>query len=706
MTSIVAPLRAWLRPELFILLELWALCGLTIAQPLLDATGRAPDFFLLHSAGPREILLLAGCIVVAPPLALWALGAVTRLVGPRVRRAVHVLTVAALSVVLAVQAGKWMLPLRDVPLAVLALAAGAAVGLAYVRWSAVAGLLRLAAIGPLAFVLLFVFASPTSPLVLGKGFASAGAGRSVGRHPPIVFLILDELPQVSLLDDNGRIDAGHFPNFARLAADSTWYRNATAVSGLTVYSVPSMLTGRFPPDKATAPHYSQYPDNLFTLLDGAYDMRVWESILQLCPPQTCRRHDAGDGLRPLLGGSATALIDLIAPWEAGGDATGGFGGPAEGGGSGADAPKAEDARFVLRRWAGGRAPSQPARMRMFTAGLRPAARPTLHFLHLGLPHQPWIYLPSGRRHNGAATLPKTGSGPGAERPADPATRWWLQLARQRHLLQVRYVDRLLGRAIDTMRASGLYDDALVVVTSDHGVAFTPGTLHRVVDRQRRNAGQLGWVPLFIKAPGQTDGAVDHRNWLHVDMLPTIADHAGVEPSWRMDGTSAAGRLRTTAEKPFIWQNDSVNAWRKGPALDLDQGTHAAAVLRGPDDALGLPPPRMQHLVGRRVGDLAVADAGLSATIANRDQFAAVDPVKGRIPAVVHGTVAPGIPADRHLAIAVNGIVGAVVPVLAADGDAPRFAGVIQDETLFRPGANRVEVFLVTTDGTGLRRLLA
>ena len=33
------------------------------------------------------------------------------------------------------------------------------------------------------------------------------------------------------------------------------------------------------------------------------------------------------------------------------------------------------------------------------AGLQPSDRPTLHFLHLLLPHAPWRYLPSGTEYN-------------------------------------------------------------------------------------------------------------------------------------------------------------------------------------------------------------------------------------------------------------------------------------------------------------------
>ena len=42
------------------------------------------------------------------------------------------------------------------------------------------------------------------------------------------------------------------------------------------------------------------------------------------------------------------------------------------------------------------------------------------------------------------------------------------VSEQRHLLQAQYADRLVGELLDGLRAEGLYDDSLVIVTADHG----------------------------------------------------------------------------------------------------------------------------------------------------------------------------------------------------------------------------------------------
>ncbi|HZD74648.1 MAG TPA: hypothetical protein VE776_12335, partial [Actinomycetota bacterium] len=61
--------------------ELLALTGLAIAQPVLDVTGRAPDFFLYHRAGRDQILTMIALVVLAPAAGVWLGEAIVALVG-------------------------------------------------------------------------------------------------------------------------------------------------------------------------------------------------------------------------------------------------------------------------------------------------------------------------------------------------------------------------------------------------------------------------------------------------------------------------------------------------------------------------------------------------------------------------------------------------------------------------------------------------
>ncbi|MEE6307757.1 sulfatase-like hydrolase/transferase [Plantactinospora veratri] len=678
---------SWRRVEARALVEIVALCGLVITQPLLDVTGKSPDFFLFHGADRRDILLLVAAYTVAPPLVLWGTGALfgllaRRVAGPDrgrlVRTVLHTVTLGLLLAALAIQVGKHLTPVRGVPLVGLALLIGAAGAYAYRRWQVTGQVLRVAAVGPLVFVLLFVFASPASAVVLPGERSGAGAGTSRGgtTHPPVVMLILDEFPLTSLLDGTGGIDARRYPNFARLAGESTWYRNATGVAGYTPYALPAMLTGRYPGEQQ-APHHSRYPDNLFTAFAGPYQIRAQESITQLCPPRLCPDRAAGSargGLPTLLRESATLLEQIVSPSETGQrdpedsyrEITRREAGKADG------PPPPTDPQF---RW-GALDENQPARFADFLATLRPTVRPTLHFLHLLLPHSPWNYLPSGIRYESPDGMPNDGDG-------------WVELAHRRHLLQLEYTDRLLGETLRRLDETGLYDDALVVLTADHGVSFTPGVQGRGLGAVERAPGEVLWVPLFVKRPGQRAGAVDDRNWEHVDLLPTVADLAGVEVPWRTDGASALRTTRAPGDKHYYDQPGQPRTVPAGVFADVVAG-RAGPVL---------PAQPRPELIGRSVAELPLGPAAGSVTVRNRSDFDRIDQAGGRLPALVYGTVPDSVPNGTLLAVAVNGRIGAVVPVVAPDPGGQRFGALVSDESLFLPGRNTVDVFQVTETGT-------
>lgn len=664
------------RPTWYALLELTALSGLGVAQPLLDVIGRSPDFFFFHGAGATGALALVAVVVLVPPVLLWGVELLAGLAGPAARRWTHLVLLGGLAALLAVQVGKSLTGARGTPLMAVAVAVAAAAVVAYTRFSVTRQVLRVAAIGPLVFVLLFVFASPSSAVFIGRGAAEV-AVRATGPHPPVIVIVLDEFPLLSLLDDQGRVDAGRAPNFASLAAGSTWYRNATTVSGKTTVAVPAMLTGRYP-SAESAPHYSQYPENLFTLLGPAYQIEAWENVTQLCPPEHCRGRpgQARGSLPVMLRETAGLYGQLISPTDSTDDPTASFREPTV----------AEDVRardkdpqagpdFRMSRLT----ENQPARFTEFLDSLQPRDAPTLYFLHLLMPHSPWTYLPSGMRYHGPGGLPWDGT-------------WWARLGHQRHMEQVGYTDLLLGEALRTLRSSGLYDDALIVVTSDHGNSFSEGVSGRDMDDEFRAAAELAWVPLFVKEPGQQVGRVDDRNWEQVDLLPTVAEHAGVAVPWRTDGISALSGQRETTDKRF----DQL----PGEPMTVDGPAHFATLLAGGAQRPVWPPLPAADLIGASVDDLTVVGVGPTARVANLSAYGDVQAERGLIPALVHGELPDTVPDGAPIAVALNGTVATVVQAARDREGRLRLVGLIADESLFVAGANDLELFLVTDAGDG------
>ena len=72
-------------------------------------------------------------------------------------------------------------------------------------------------------------------------------------------LVLDEFPAVSLLGPDGKIDAVRYPNFARLAATSTWFPNASTVYDSTPKAVPAILDAH-PPAQRHEPRVRRPPE--------------------------------------------------------------------------------------------------------------------------------------------------------------------------------------------------------------------------------------------------------------------------------------------------------------------------------------------------------------------------------------------------------------------------------------------------------------
>ncbi len=66
--------------------------------------------------------------------------------------------------------------------------------------------------------------------------------------------------------------------------------------------------------------------------------------------------------------------------------------------------------------------------------------------------------------------------------------------------EVRYVDDRVGRFLSTLKDLGIYEDSLIVFTSDHGEEHYE---HRGIDHGHTLYEELLRVPLIVKLPGST-----------------------------------------------------------------------------------------------------------------------------------------------------------------------------------------------------------
>lgn len=495
------------------LLEASALWGIAVVQPILSILSGNTDFFLRNAIVGWRVIAFAVAFALVPPIAI-VIAEFAFVRTPRVATTFHLAVLGLLGLAGIQQFVKYGADFEGTRLYVVTACVAA---LAIVSWWRLAFLrewLRWLGVVPLVVALIFVFSSP-----VGR-FARAGDGRladGTGSTTPVVMIMFDEFPLASLLDGSGRIDAVSYPNFARLAGMSTWYRMYSTTAEETQFAVPTSLSG-ISARTGLGATYADHPDSIFSLLGRSHAMHVTESITKLCPPAVCATVRSApnwtaffDGVfrlfRQRVDGTLANEFDNVTDNPVLDDK------PA----THLDVPTPEVQtqipglfRDVLTEW---------------TSQLEASPVPTLHYVHVLLPHQPWVLTPGGDFYS--AAFP---------RPVGEETAWDVKVLRQRHLLQLRFLDSLVGNFLDRLESQGVLDDALVVVTADHGTSFVRGHVRRYAVGDYSNAPEIMSVPLFIKSPGEQRGSIDDSDVDNEDLMSLIADRLGVDIPWTMNGT--------------------------------------------------------------------------------------------------------------------------------------------------------------------------
>ncbi len=99
--------------------------------------------------------------------------------------------------------------------------------------------------------------------------------------------------------------------------------------------------------------------------------------------------------------------------------------------------------------------------------------------------------------------------------------------------EIEFTDQQIGRVFDELRAKGLYDKTVVVVTGDHGEGFGE---HKVFFHGYHLYAAQTKVPLIIKVPGLPPRRAQTPAG-HDDLMATLANLAGAPPSDDMEGRS-------------------------------------------------------------------------------------------------------------------------------------------------------------------------
>jgi hypothetical protein len=671
------------------LLHVLALSAFAIAQPLFDVLGRDATFFVAQGSRVTHVLLFSTVVLLGPPLVIVACTRLAGLLWPPAHRMLHCAAIGGLAGLTIAPPVARFLGIGTIGWLTIFVGVSVLVIVAYIRWPRFREVLTWASAAPAVFLAVFLLGGPVRHLLLPARVQAEveSVGAKVKADTPVVMLVFDELPLGSLLRVDGTIDSGRYPNFARLADASTWYRNATTNAEQTSRVIPALLTGQVP-EVNKIPAANAYPQSLFTLLGDTYRIHATEFITRMCPAGTCIGPPDRASFGSLLSDAGIVYLHAALPADLAetrlpplADQWSGFG-----------AQVAPDAEAFAEWRQADAGQNQIDRFTSIVNRISRAESPALWYVHIGLPHEPWRFLPTMQAYAGHT------------RPGLQAHGQWgssqtaVNHSLQRYLLQLQFADRLLGRLLDRVQNAGLYDESLLLVLADHGAAFRPGSNRRVLDGG--NVAEILPVPLFVKYPGQQQPRVDTRNAELIDVLPTIADVLDIQVPWTMDGASLRRDGPERREKRvFVSAQEKVE--RFGRSIDgVDDVSRRIHTLFGPsgdeDDLYRFGPHR--DLVGRSVGALDLLrtdDRGAQVRLDDVGAYLEVQPDGPFVPAMLAGSVT-GVETSTPVAVAVNGTIAGTGWTYKDKADVK--IGIMLSPRYFSRGKNNIEVYRVASAG--------
>jgi hypothetical protein len=529
------------------------------------------------------------------------------------------------------------------------------------------------------------------------------------------------LPRTSLLNENREIDSGRYPNFAELAGTSTWYRNTTALHFSTWVAIPSILTGsdffaytrRLELGALSGKlDRRRLPSNLFSLFEDTHRIIAMESFTDLAP-----LHSAVPDYRPSLTQRFPGLLldasilygHIAAPAPLENRLPALYGGWQ-------DFASSEDAEAGGSDWP--YLGKKAEEVRHFIGLLLPPSQPTLYFVHFSLPHFPFTYNQVGQSHEDGFHIPDARFRKATGKPAW-ASETVADLAYQAHLLQLSFTDELLGRIVERLKELTLFDESLIVITSDHGTSFYWDEDGLPAEELARvQASDTLYVPLIIKAPHQTKESIIDRPVQLLDVLPTIADMLDVEIPWVVDGISA--QIGTPTKRAIVAYLTDQTQKREFDSLAsaADHSLRRKLETFGAGDigSLYAYGPHKQ-VVGQPIEAFPSRTSAATVTLTNSGRYRSVDPTASRLPAYVKGEIRDHSPANGNIdvvvAIAINGViastttttplpVGTLVrnPEKSPEDDGVRYFLSRVPPEAFTAGENAVTVHGIEEQGAG------
>lgn len=124
-------------------------------------------------------------------------------------------------------------------------------------------------------------------------------------------------------------------------------------------------------------------------------------------------------------------------------------------------------------------------------------------------------------------------------PGKANTRESLRKVIDGYDMGVRYVDDQIAKIVSDLKAAGVYDDTMIIISADHGENLGEWGLYG----EHGTADDITCrVPLIIKYPGGVSGVHNTKFHYNLDLAPTLMDLLGGQKQPLWDGESYATAL--------------------------------------------------------------------------------------------------------------------------------------------------------------------
>ena len=522
------------------------LCTLAISHPIYDLLTKKDHaaFFIAHQAKAIDIYLFVIALSVLLPLIIFALLWLVNLLSTQLARVLYTTVLLVLFFLLFLQLAKPLL--GDIEFLGIAIAISASViaTLGFVKTSWVKTFVLLMSIGVIASPFLFLTNASLKSFLISEEAQNYRLFAHGAELPNVVMIIFDELPLTSLLDENRLIDNKRYPNFARLAESSNWYRNTSATHYSTgAGALPSILTGWYPntynenipKENRTAKGFldrRKMPQSLFSFLEKTHQVFAIEPMTKLAlevQSATISAPPINERLSSLFCDTFFFYTHLVSPafWKTNLP-------PIHGQWADFCSPE-ESTDTYSPEWP--YLGKHPDAVKRFIETFNDTPGPKFYFLHSLLPHFPFIYNEIGQTHAYKLKLMSEDFRKPTGRNNWPSETM-ANLGYQSHLIQLMFTDQLLGHVLDGLIRFNLFDKSLIVVTADHGTSFYWNSIGLSDEKMSEiQASDTMYVPLFIKMPYQVLGTISDEQAETIDIVPTIADILNVDIPWTTDGVS-------------------------------------------------------------------------------------------------------------------------------------------------------------------------